>query len=170
MGPKNAFWASSFDKSITSLPGSEAYDTANIIVRYPGCREAIIDVLWRANQRGVESISRKGLLDEVFQRHRKPTSTVDNTLGVMVGNRQFERPRRGHYGLAPALIQRLKVDCLVGSNSERSQSEREVSQVPDEVPMGKNGKNGTREPWFKKDDWGKSNGGWYSNGWWFYQL
>ena len=59
----------------------------------------------------------------------------------MVGNRQLGKPRRGYYGLAPALIQRLKADGLVGSNSERSQSEREVSQVPDEVPMGKNGKN-----------------------------
>ena len=51
------------------------------------CGEAVIDVLWRAYQRDVESISRKGLLDEVWQRHRKPTKTVDNTLGMMVGNR-----------------------------------------------------------------------------------
>ena len=94
-----------------------------------------------AYQRGVESISRKGLLDEVFQRHRKPTSTVDNTLGVMAGKRQLVKPRRGHYGLAPALIQRLKADCLVGSNSERSQSEREVSEVPDQVPTVKTGNN-----------------------------
>ena len=88
------------------------------------CREAVIDVLWRAYQRGVKSISRKGLLDEVWERHRKPTKTVDNTLGVMAGKRQLVKPRRGHYGLAPALIQRLKADYLVGSNSERSQSER----------------------------------------------
>ena len=105
------------------------------------CREAVIDVLWRAYQRGVQSISRKGLLDEVWERHRKPTKTADNTLGVMVGTRQLVKPRRGHYGLAPALIQRLKADCLVGSNSERSQSEREVFEVPDEVPTGKTGKN-----------------------------
>ena len=88
------------------------------------CREAIIDVLFRAYQRGVKSISRKGLLDEVWERHRKPTNTVDNTLGVMVGNRQLVKPRRGHYGLAPALIQHLKANCPVGSNLERSQSER----------------------------------------------
>ena len=93
--------------------------------------------MWRAYQRGVESISHKGLLDEVWERHRKPTKTVDNMLGVMVGNRQLVRPRRGHYGLAPSLIQRLKADCLAGSNAERSQSEREVS----EVPSGKTGKN-----------------------------
>ena len=105
------------------------------------CREAVIDVSWRAYQRGVESISRAGLLDEVWERHRKTKKTVDNTLGAMVGNRQLVRPRRGYYGLAPALIQRLKADCLVGSNSERSQSEREVSEVPDEVPTGKTGKN-----------------------------
>ena len=55
------------------------------------CREAVIDVLWRAYQRGVKSISRKGLLDEVWERHRKPTKTVDNTLGAMVGDRL---PRR----------------------------------------------------------------------------
>ena len=45
------------------------------------------------------------------------------------------------YGLAPALIQRLKADYLLGSNSKKTQSETEVCQVPDEVPMGKTGKN-----------------------------
>ena len=35
------------------------------------CREAVIDVMWRAYQRGVESISRKGLLEEVWESHRK---------------------------------------------------------------------------------------------------
>ena len=105
------------------------------------CREAVINVLWRASQRGVESISRAGQLDDVWERHRKPKKTVDNTLGAMVGDRQLVRPHRGFYGLAPALIQRLKADSLVGSNSERSQSEREVYEVPDEVPTGKTGKN-----------------------------
>ena len=109
------------------------------------CRQAVIDVMWKAYQRGPESISRAGLLGEVWDRHRKPKKTVDNTLGAMVGDRQLVRPRRGYYGLAPALIQRLKADCLVGSNSESSQSEREVSEVPtgntgnNEVPMGKTG-------------------------------
>ena len=88
--------------------------------------------------------SSDGLLDEVWERHRKPKKTVDNTLGAMVGDRQLVRPRRGHYDLAPVLIQRLKADCLVGSNSERSQSEREVSEVPDEVPTGKTRKNEVR--------------------------
>ena len=105
------------------------------------CREAVIDVMWRAYQRGVKSISRAGLLDEVWERHRKPKKTLDNTLGAMVGDRQLVRPRRGHYGLAPALIQCLKADCLVGSNSERSQSERKVSEVPDQVPTVKTGNN-----------------------------
>lgn len=36
------------DSSIASLPGAEAYDTANIIVRYAGGREAIIDVCRQA--------------------------------------------------------------------------------------------------------------------------
>ena len=71
----------------------------------------------------------------------RPKKTLDNTLGAMVGDRQLVRPRRGHYGLAPALIQCLKADCLVGSNSERSQSEREVSEVPDQVPTVKTGNN-----------------------------
>lgn len=112
---------------------------ANDVEVVGNCREAVIDVMWREYQRSVESISRKGLLNEVCENRRKPTKTVDNTLGVMVGNRQLVRPRRGHYGLAPALIQRLKADCLVGSNSERSPSEREVSEVPSEVPIGKTG-------------------------------
>ena len=66
----------------------------------------------------------------------------------MVGNRQLVKPRRGHYGLAPALIQHLKANCPVGSNLERSQLEREVSEVPDEVPTVKIGENkvSTREP------------------------
>ena len=101
------------------------------------CREAVIDVMWRGYQRGVKSISRKGLLDEVWERHRKPTKTVHNTVGAMVGKRQLVRPRRGHYSLAPALVQRFKADCLVGSNSERSQSEKEVSE---EFPLEKPGK------------------------------
>ncbi len=58
-------------------------------------------------------------------------------LEAMVGDRQLVKPRHGHYGLAPALIQRLKADYLLGSNSKQTQSETEVSQVPDEVPMGK---------------------------------
>ena len=95
--------------------------------------------MWREYQRGVESITRASLLDEVWNRHHKPTKTVDNTLGAMVGNRQLTKPRRGHYGLAPALIQRLEAEDLVGSNSERSQSRSEVSEVPGEVPMGKTG-------------------------------
>ena len=85
--------------------------------------------------------SSDGPLDEVWDRHRKPKKTVGNTLGARVGNRQLMRRHHGLYGLAPALIQRLEADCLVGSNSERSQSEREVSEVPDEVPMGKTGEN-----------------------------
>ena len=105
------------------------------------CRQAVIDVMWKAFQRGLESISRAGLLGEVWDCRRKPKKTVDNTLGAMAGNRQLVRQRRSNYGLAPALIQRLKADCLVGSNSERSQSEREVSEVPDQVPTVKTGNN-----------------------------
>ena len=58
--------------------------------------------------------------DEVWERHRKPKKTVENTLGATVGNRQLVRPRRGHYGLAPALIQRLKADYLLGSHSKNT--------------------------------------------------
>lgn len=36
------------DTRIEALPGAEAYDTANIIVRYAGGREAIIDVCRQA--------------------------------------------------------------------------------------------------------------------------
>ena len=36
------------DDSIASLPGPEAYDTASVILRYPGGREAIIDVCRQA--------------------------------------------------------------------------------------------------------------------------
>ena len=101
------------------------------------CREAVIDVLWRAYQRGVESISRAGLLDEVWERHRKPKKTVDNTLGAMVGNRQLVRPRRGHYGLAPPLIQRLKADYLLGSHSKKHCQRLRFPKFPTKFPWEK---------------------------------
>ena len=56
----------------------------------------------------------------------------------MVGNRQLVRPRRGHYGLAPALIQRLKADYLLGGILKKY-SHRLSLLIPDEVPMGKPG-------------------------------
>ena len=40
-------WALSFC-ALQTLPGPEAYDTANILIRYPGGKEAIIDVCRQA--------------------------------------------------------------------------------------------------------------------------
>ena len=103
------------------------------------CREAVIDVMWRVYQRGVQSISCAGLLDEGWERHRIPAWIVDNTLGAMFGDHQIVRPRRGHYDLAPALIQRLRV-IVWWKIIQRDLNEREVSEIPDEVPTGKPGK------------------------------
>ena len=98
------------------------------------CREAVIDVMWRAYQRGVESISPFGRSQTHQDRRQHARSD---------GRRPSARKTSPwSLRLAPALIQRLKADCLVGSNSERSQSEREVSEVPDEVPREKRSSHG----------------------------
>jgi len=104
------------------------------------CHNAVIQVLWGAHQRGVESLSRKALLDEVFASHRKSAKTCDNTLGRMTASRQVVKPHRGHYALAPKELQRLhsyRDLYKEGSIRERSQSEAGVCQVPDDFPMAK---------------------------------
>ena len=102
------------------------------------CREAIIDVLWRAHQNGKPSLTRGSLVDEVFARHGKPTKTVDNTLGSMFGERQITRPHRGSYALAPKLLQQKEASYtgfyIEGSNKEETQSETAIKQVPEAVP------------------------------------
>jgi len=103
------------------------------------CSEAVIDILWGGHQRGVKSISRQGLVDEVFQKHSFARKTVDNTLGSLFGERRIVKPHRGHYALAPKELQRLQSrgDAREeGRNLERSQSVTEVSQVPDDFPPG----------------------------------
>ena len=109
------------------------------------CREAVINVMWLAYQRGVESISRTGRLDEVWERHRKPKKTVDNTLEAMVGNRKLMRPRRGHYSLAPAMIQRLRADYLLRSNSKKHSQRLKYTKYPSEFPWENPGK--AKFPW-----------------------
>ena len=89
--------------------------------------------------------SSDGLLDEVWERHRKPKKTVDNTLGAMVGNLQLVRPRRGHYGLAPALIQRLKADYLLGSNSKKHSQSLRFLKLPTKFSWENPGK--AKFPW-----------------------
>ena len=103
------------------------------------CSDAVIDILWGGHQRGVKSISRQGLVDEVFQKHSFARKTVDNTLGSLFGEKRIVRPHRGHYALAPKELQRLlsRGDSREeGRNSQRSQSVTEVSQVPDDFPPG----------------------------------
>ena len=107
------------------------------------CREAIIDVLWRAHQNGKPSLTRGSLVDECFARHGKPTKTVDNTLGSMFGERQVTRPHRGSYALAPKLIQQKEASYtgsyIEGSNKEETQSETVIKQVPEAFPTAEIG-------------------------------
>ncbi len=107
------------------------------------CREAIIDVLWRAHQNGKPSLTRGSLADEVFARHGKPTKTVDNTLGSMFSERQVTRPHRGSYALAPKLIQQKQSSYtgsyIEGSNKEETQSETGIEQVPEAFPAAEIG-------------------------------
>ena len=107
------------------------------------CREAIIDVLWRAHKNGTPSMTRKSLVDAVFERHGKPTKTVDNTLGSMYGERKLTKPHRGSYALAPKLIQQKEASYtgfyIEGSNKEETQSETAIKQVPEAVPTAEIG-------------------------------
>ena len=89
--------------------------------------------------------SSDGPLDEVWERHRKAKKTVDITLGAMVGNRQLVRRRHGHYGLAPALIQRLKADYLLGSNSKIHSQRLRFPKFPTKFPWENPGK--AKFPW-----------------------
>lgn len=72
------------------------------------CSAAVIDILWGGHQRGVKSISRQGVVDEVFQKHSFARKTVDNTLGSLFGERRIVKPHRGQYALAPKELQRLQ--------------------------------------------------------------
>ena len=102
------------------------------------CREAIIDVLWRAHQNGKLSLTRGGVLDECFARHGKPTKTVDNTLGRMFGERLVTKPRWGFYALALKLIQQKEASYtgfyIEGRNKDETHSETVIKQVPEAVP------------------------------------
>ena len=103
------------------------------------CSDAVIDILWGGHQRGVKSISRQGLVEEVFQKHSFARKTVDNTLGSLFGERRIVKPHRGHYALAPKELQRLlshKALYQEGSKRERSQSEKGICQVPGKFPAG----------------------------------
>ena len=107
------------------------------------CREAIIDVLWRAHQNGKPSLTRGSVVDECFARHGIPTKTVDNTLGSMFGERQVTRPHRGSYALAPKLIQQKEASYtgfyIEGSNKEETQSKTAIKQVPEAFPTAEIG-------------------------------
>ena len=106
------------------------------------CQEAVIKLLWGAYQRGIESLSRKVLVDQSFASYGKSQKTVDNTLGQLMASRQVVKPHRGHYALAPNELQRFssyKAPYEKGSKRERSQSEKGVRQVPGKFPMGKTG-------------------------------
>ena len=72
------------------------------------CADAILEVLWTAYQKGVESVSKKDLNDEVFARFMKTTKTVENSMPDLMkkGNQRMVRPKRGRYALSPSEIQR----------------------------------------------------------------
>jgi hypothetical protein len=72
------------------------------------CADAILEVLWTAYQNGVESVTKKDLIDEVFARFKKTTKTVENSMPDLMkkGNQRMVRPRRGRYALSPSEIQR----------------------------------------------------------------
>ncbi len=71
------------------------------------CREAVLSVLRAALQRGETSLSRQQVVRQVYEVHRAPQGTVDNTLGRITAGKAPEvvKPRRGRYALAPRLAQ-----------------------------------------------------------------
>ena len=60
-----AWGTCNIDKAINKLPGAEAYDTASVLIRYPGDKHAFIDVCRQApygyDQRA-ELLGTKGMI------------------------------------------------------------------------------------------------------------
>ena len=117
------------------------------------CEEALLQILWEAHQRGVESVGSKQLSDEAFARFKRTRKTVENTLARITGTGKGPRPtpvirpRRGAYALSPAEIQKRtaapnRTPPLTGGGTIRSIGASGICPPPYETPEGETGGNG----------------------------
>jgi hypothetical protein len=93
------------------------------------CREAVLSVLRAALERGETSLSRQEVVKQVYELHRAPQGTVDNTLGRITAGKHPDvvKPRRGRYALAPRLAQAVA--------SPRDQQVGEGAGTPPTTPL-----------------------------------
>lgn len=75
------------------------------------CHEAVVGVFAAALARGVESLPRPEVVEEVMRLHGLSRKTVDNTLQRLARGRGpvLVRPSRGRYALSPAHRQRMEI-------------------------------------------------------------
>jgi len=121
------------------------------------CADALLTILWEAYQRGVESVSGKELAQEAYERFRRSTKTVQNTLGKLAGTGKGPNPtpvlklKRSRYALAPAEIQRRSVAssnrgvCGMGGSLIKPTALQEVCLTPSPTPTLPVGSNATPE-------------------------
>ena len=105
------------------------------------CGDAVLEVLWEAHQRGVDSLRTGELIDEVFVRFKKTRKTVENSFpSLMVkGSARMIRPRRGRYALSPSEIQARSSSLyrglyVTGGGLSKSIDMTEEIQPPDQYP------------------------------------
>lgn len=120
------------------------YELAAGTTKVGCCEQVIIEILWDAHCRGVESLCRQGLIDEALAAYGRTQKTVDNTLGQMTQSRRLVKPRRGCYALAPGELQKMSLyrDLLEeGRNFSKSIAAQGECQLPGQVPDTAIGKN-----------------------------
>jgi len=133
------------------LPGQEVVGNAEA---------AILAILGDAHQRGVETVSRKALVDEAFHRFKRSASTVDNTIPALLRRRLIVRPRRGSFALAPAQSQispemrpaapetspLIPLSTRSGKEWVKSIANTGALELPDDCPMGNPSGNSAQPP------------------------
>jgi hypothetical protein len=91
---------------------------------------AVIQVLTEATAKGITSMSRAGLVQEIQQRFRLAPKTIDNTLQRMARATKPEICRvpskRGHYKLSPRLAAAVSLNSV--SPKEEGQGKNLVSE------------------------------------------
>ena len=87
---------------------------------------AVIQVLTEARSKGVSSMSRAGLVQEIQQRFRLAPKTVDNTLQRMARSAKPEICRvpskRGHYKLSPRLAATISPNNVSPKGKEQGKN------------------------------------------------
>jgi archaellum biogenesis ATPase FlaH len=115
LGPTREFSYSLEEGELVLADGVETIGDAS---------SAVVKVLREAHGRGLETLSRKGIHEEVIKRFDFAPKTIDNTLQRLVQGKapKVVRKGKGFYALSPKELYR---GCLVGGE------ERTLLSVPD---------------------------------------